>query len=68
MDGEALILEPPLIFTSRPAALRVRLPRRTLRRSPAARTVHVLSRSTLTSLARVAAGVTPGSAAARIGR
>jgi diacylglycerol kinase family enzyme len=62
VDGEALIMEPPLIFTSRPAALRVRLPRRTLRRSPAARTVHVLSRSTLTSLARVAAGVTPGSA------
>ena len=63
VDGEALILEPPLIFTSRPAALRGRLPRRTLLRSPAARTVHVLSRSTLTSLARVAAGVTPGSAA-----
>ena len=62
VDGEALILEPPLIFTSRPAALRVRLPRRTLRRSPAARAVHVLSRSTLTSLARVAAGVAPGSA------
>ena len=43
VDGEALILDPPLVFTLRPAALRVRLPRRTLRRSPAARTVHVLS-------------------------
>ena len=62
VDGEALIMDPPLVFRSRPAALRVRLPRRTLRRSPAARTVHVLSRSTLTSLARVAAGVSPGSA------
>jgi diacylglycerol kinase family enzyme len=56
VDGEALILDPPLVFTSRPAALRVRLPRRTLRRSPAARTVQVLSGSTVTGLARVAAG------------
>jgi diacylglycerol kinase family enzyme len=56
VDGEALILEPPLVFTARPAALRVRLPRRTLRRSPAARTVQVLSASTVTGLARVAAG------------
>ncbi len=59
VDGEALVLDPPLVFTSRPAALRVRLPRRSLRRSPAARTVQVLSASTVAGLARVAAGVTP---------
>ena len=56
VDGEALILDPPLVFTARPAALRVRLPRRTLRRSPAARTVHVLSALTVAGLARVAGG------------
>ena len=56
VDGEALILDPPLVFTLRPAALRVRLPRRTLRRSPAARTVHVLSASTVAGLAQVAGG------------
>jgi diacylglycerol kinase family enzyme len=59
VDGEALILDPPLVFTVRPMALRVRLPRRTLRRSPAARTVQVLSASTVAGLARVAAGATP---------
>ena len=63
VDGEALTLGPPLVFTSRPGALRVRLPRRRLRRSPAARTVQVLSGSTVAGLARVAAGrLTPGSA------
>jgi diacylglycerol kinase family enzyme len=56
VDGEALILDPPLVFTLRPAALRVRLPGRTLRRSPAARTVHVFSASTVAGLARVAGG------------
>ena len=58
VDGEALILDPPLVFTARPGALRVRLPRRRLRRSPAARTVQVLSASTVAGLARVAAGAT----------
>ncbi|HEX9353964.1 MAG TPA: hypothetical protein VF933_09130, partial [Streptosporangiaceae bacterium] len=60
VDGEALTLDPPLVFTSRPGALRVRLPRWTLRRSPAARTVQMLSGSTVTGLARVAAGRMPG--------
>jgi diacylglycerol kinase family enzyme len=60
VDGEALILDPPLVFTSRPGALRVRLPRRTLRRSPAARIVQVLSASTVAGLARVAAGAMQG--------
>ena len=34
----------------------VRLPRRTVRHSPAAMTVHLLSGSTITQLARVLAG------------
>jgi len=57
VDGEALTMSPPVVFESRPGALRVRLPRHALRVSPAARTVHVLSRSTVAGLARVAAGV-----------
>ena len=61
VDGEALTLDPPLVFTSRPGTLRVRLPRRRLRRSPAARTVQVLSGSTVAGLARVAAGGMPAS-------
>jgi diacylglycerol kinase family enzyme len=56
VDGEALTLDPPLVFTSRPGALRVRLPRHAVGRSPAARAVHVMSRSTITDLARVVAG------------
>ena len=60
VDGEALILDQPLVFTARPGALRVRLPRRTLRLSPAARTVRVLSGSTVAGLARVAAGAMQG--------
>ncbi len=49
-------MEPPVVFASRPGALRVRLPRHALQVSPAARTVQVLSGSTLTELGRVAAG------------
>ncbi len=92
VDGEALILDPPLVFTSGPRRCGSGCPagrcgarprpapftcsprdrgragpgggrRRTLRRSPAARTVHVLSASTVAGLARVATGtawVRPG--------
>jgi len=56
VDGEALTMDPPVVFVSRPGALRVRLPRHALHLSPAARTVHVLSSSTLTELGRVAVG------------
>lgn len=56
VDGEALTMDPPLVFASRPGALRVRLPRHALQVPPAARTVHVLSGSTLAELGRVAAG------------
>ena len=56
LDGEALTMDPPLIFVSRPGALRVRLPANAVQLSPAARTVHVLSGSTIAELARVATG------------
>ena len=56
VDGEALTMDPPVVFVSRPGALRVRLPRHALHLSPAARTVRVLSGSTLTELSRVAVG------------
>ena len=56
VDGEALLMDPPLVFESRPGALRVRLPRQAVRRSPAARTVRLLSSSTITELGRVVAG------------
>ena len=56
IDGEALLLDPPLVFESLPGALRVRLPRRAAEPSRAARTVRLLSGSTISELAEVAAG------------
>ncbi|HEY1633483.1 MAG TPA: diacylglycerol kinase family protein [Acidimicrobiales bacterium] len=56
VDGEAMKMDPPLVFESRPGALRVRLPRQALGLSPAARAVHVFSRSTIAELAQVVAG------------
>jgi len=56
IDGEAMTLDPPLLFETRPGALRVRLPRLAIGRSPTARAVHVASRTTIAELARVAAG------------
>jgi diacylglycerol kinase family enzyme len=56
IDGEAMLLEPPLVFESLPGALRVRLPRRATAQSRAARTVRLLSGSTISELAAVAAG------------
>jgi diacylglycerol kinase family enzyme len=55
IDGEALTMNPPLVFTSRPGALRVRLPR-TAALSPAATAVHIASRSTVAELATIAVG------------
>ena len=55
IDGEALTMGPPLVFTSRPGALRVRLPQH-VTLSPAAAALHLLSRSTLTELATIALG------------
>jgi diacylglycerol kinase family enzyme len=56
IDGEALLMDPPLVFESLPRALRVRLPRHAVRPSPAARTVRLLEGSTISELGRVAAG------------
>lgn len=56
VDGEALVLEPPLRFVIRPGAVTVRLPRTASRRSPAARTVRVTHKPTLAALWRTAIG------------
>ncbi len=50
VDGEAMILQPPLHFTIRPRALTVRLPRTTSRRSPAARAVRLIAMPTIVAL------------------
>ncbi len=54
LDGEALVLQPPLRFTSLPGALRVRLPRG-VGLAPAARAA-ALTTDNLGALLRVAAG------------
>ena len=54
LDGEALVLDPPLRFASLPGALRVRLPRG-VGLPPAARAT-ALSTDNLSALLRVAAG------------
>jgi diacylglycerol kinase family enzyme len=53
LDGEALVLQPPLRFASMPQALRVRVPR-SANLAPAARSV-ALTAESLTALLRVAA-------------
>ena len=55
IDGEAMTLDPPLVFATRPGALRVRIPRHAAGRSPTAMAVHLLSRSTLIRLTRLIA-------------
>ena len=56
VDGEALVLDPPLRFRVHPRALTVRLPRSAMGRSPAARVLRVASASTLVALWRTALG------------
>jgi diacylglycerol kinase family enzyme len=56
IDGESLTMDPPLVFESMPAALRVRLPSHASGRSPAARRI---SRSTPGQLWRIAASGDP---------
>ena len=58
IDGEALVMDPPLIFETRPAALRVRIPRHARGLSPAALSVR-LSGSTVGALVSTALGRTP---------
>ncbi|MGK5683240.1 diacylglycerol/lipid kinase family protein [Actinoplanes sp. URMC 104] len=55
LDGEALLLTPPLRFASLPGALRVRVPR-TVRPS---RRGAALTRSDLSALVRIASGLPP---------
>jgi diacylglycerol kinase family enzyme len=55
LDGESLMLAPPLRFASLPGALRVRVPRHAHGVSPAAAAVP-LTRRSLWALARIAAG------------
>jgi diacylglycerol kinase family enzyme len=55
LDGEALVLAPPLRFVSLPGALRVRVPRHASGVSPAGGAV-MLTRRNLWALVRIAAG------------
>ena len=55
LDGEALVLTPPLRFASLPGALRVRVPRHSSGLSPAGVAV-TLTRRNLLALMRIAAG------------
>ena len=57
LDGEALMLEPPLQFVSLPGALRVRLPQRAS--NGAAATAASLTRDDLTALSKIATGHPP---------
>jgi diacylglycerol kinase family enzyme len=63
IDGEAVVLDPPLHFEIRPGALRVWLPKHALRVSPAARAVRLLAHSTAADLVSVAAGSQPAAIA-----
>ncbi len=60
VDGEAMSMDPPLVFETLPGALRVFLPRHASGGSPAARAVHLVSRSTIAGLVRIAGGKSPG--------
>ena len=51
VDGEALMMTPPLVFESRPGALRVRIPRHALGASPAARATSPLAFEDLVEVA-----------------
>ena len=55
VDGEALRIDPPLVFSSRPGALRVRVPRHASL-SPAATAVNLATGSTAAELAAIAMG------------
>ena len=59
VDGETLMMTPPLVFSSRPAVLTIRVPRTAPGLSPASAAVHITSRSTVTQLLAVAAGHDP---------
>jgi diacylglycerol kinase family enzyme len=54
VDGESVTFDPPLVFTTRPAALRVRLPRHAIGASPAGRSLR--PRDAVLGVCRVAIG------------
>jgi diacylglycerol kinase family enzyme len=56
VDGEALTMDPPVVFTSKPGALRVRLPAHAPGMSPAAEAALLTDRSPIVTLACIAAG------------
>jgi diacylglycerol kinase family enzyme len=56
VDGEALTMDPPLAFVTRPGALRVRVPRHAPGLSPAAAAVYITSATTVRQLFAIAAG------------
>ncbi len=56
IDGETVEMDAPVLFQSRPGALRVRLPAQAVGISPAARAVRILALSTVADLAHVASG------------
>lgn len=56
VDGEAVELQPPLVFATWPSALRVWLPASAIAISPAVRAVRILARSTAADLVGVVAG------------
>jgi diacylglycerol kinase family enzyme len=58
IDGEALTMEPPLVFESSPGALRVRLPHHAFGVAPAA-SAPTLSSQTVRSLVAIARGRSP---------
>ena len=60
IDGEALLMDPPLVFESLPGALRVRIPTHAPGSAPAATAVQ-LTGSTIGDLIRTAAGRAVGS-------
>ncbi|MGZ8651924.1 MAG: diacylglycerol/lipid kinase family protein, partial [Actinomycetota bacterium] len=54
LDGESVTLEVPLVFTTRPRALRIRLPRHAIGASPAGRSLG--PRDAMLGVCRVAIG------------
>jgi hypothetical protein len=59
IDGETMVMTPPLVFSVRPGVLRVRIPRTAPGLSPASAALHLTSLSTAGDLFAIAAGHSP---------
>ena len=59
IDGETMVMTAPLVFSVRPGALRVRIPRTAPGLSPASAALHLTSLSTAGDLFAIAAGHCP---------